>query len=376
MLLCFSLSLSFSFFSLSLFFSSSSPCLFSLPLSLFFTFSLLFFLSFGPFDLRSSLENLPSSRANSRSPGKHTHTKKSYAVTAVALGWSALVCSQLWPPVSILLPEHLRNFKQLVVGLLTCSCIFRRGRGSGSTAKRARKRQRQRARERMRRYYASSGEASIESNYDTGEDDDDDTSDDDDGKNGSGRVSRRSDDSDIDSVKTNSSFHDDSSVLGSVAPGREGRRGALSGSPARGTSANLPSAGGSWGDLSCATSERVSRVSAPRTLPSSAGGISRAAAVASDAPRSSAAAAKESMHANEENAAETAVGSSSGGGGSFSRRLSLAGEAKTIATLLVPTPASFAIWIIDLFVVGALIAASIIDAQRAEIVLHKVPSQS
>ena len=36
----------------------------------------------------------------------------------------------------------------------------------------------------------------------------------------------------------------------------------------------------------------------------------------------------------------------------------LVGEAKTIATLLVPTPVSFAIWLIDLFVLGALIAAA------------------
>lgn len=279
--------------------------------------------------------------------GKKTK-KNSYAVTAVALGWSALVCSQLWPPVSILLPEHLRNFMQLVVNLSTCSCIFRRGRGSGKAAKRVRKRQRQRARERMRRYYASSGESSIESKYDKGDDDTSDDSDggsnDDDasyGKSGSGRIGRRSDDS----VKANRSFLDDGTVLGSVAPGREARRGARSG-----TGAGLPNAGGSWGDISCAAS----------------GGA--------------AAAAPAGPPADEENAASTAVGASSrgGGGGSgstLSRRLSLAGEAKTVATLLVPTPASFAIWVIDLFVVGALIAAAIIDAQRAEIVLHKVPSQ-
>jgi hypothetical protein len=255
--------------------------------------------------------------------------------------------------VSILLPEHLRNFMQLVVNLSTCSCIFRRGRGSGKAAKRVRKRQRQRARERLRRYYASSGESSIESNCDKG-DDDDDTSDDSDGgsndddasygKSGSGRIGRHGDDS----VKTNRSFLDDGTVLGSVAPGREARRGARSG-----TGAGLPNAGGSWGDISCAAS----------------GGA--------------AAAAPAGPPADEENAASTAVGASSrggggGGGGSgstLSRRLSIAGEAKTVATLLVPTPASFAIWVIDLFVVGALIAAAIIDAQRAEIVLHKVPSQ-
>lgn len=274
--------------------------------------------------------------------------------------------------MSILLPEHLRNFKQLLVGLFTCSGILRRGRDSGKTAKRVRKRQRQRARQRLRRYYASSADASAEDTYETS----DDSSDDDasyGGRGGGGRVGCRNGGSDNDSVKTSRSFAD-GSVLGSVAPGRAApARGVLSGSPARGTSAGLSIAGGSWGDLSCVTSGVVPDASATGALPSSALGAG-AAAVKSAAPPPSAAAAHASPGADEENADAMVTRASSRSGGSWSRKLSLSVEAKTIATLLTPTSASFAIWIIDLFVVGALIAAAIIDAQRAEIALHKVPS--
>ena len=100
---------------------------------LFFLFFVFFLILFFPFIRTSSFFLL-----------KKKKKKKSYAVTAVALGWSALVCSQLWPPVSILLPEHLRDFRQLVVGLLSCSCclsLFGRGGSSSSSArKRARRR--------------------------------------------------------------------------------------------------------------------------------------------------------------------------------------------------------------------------------------------
>lgn len=238
----------------------------------------------------------------------------SYAVTAVALGWSALVCSQLWPPISILLPEHLRDFKQLVVGLLTCSCFFGRGSSSVEAAKKARKRKRKKQRRLMRRYYKSSGDSSVTEDDDDGltsgaaVDDGDETNSNDDskGKEGSGRAG--------DSL--NSSFDDEGTVLGSVAPGREQRRGtaaAAAGTMSRSSGGNhgVSSAGGSSDDLS-----------SPK----------RGAAV-------------------------------------------LVGEAKTIATLLVPTPVSFAIWLIDLFVLGALIAAAVIDDKRAEIALVKASSE-
>ena len=333
---------------------------------------------------------------------KKKKKKKSYAVTAVAVGWSALVCSQLWPPISILIPEHLRDFKQLVVGLLTCSCFFGRGRHSAAeAARRARKRRCKKERRRMRRYYKSSGDTA---SFSDDEDDDDTDSDDDEDEDtdSDGDSSYSKGDSDRrcggceggDRCGSQGSCFD-GTVLGSVAPGREHKRQGDAAAAAstmarssgsRGSRDTLSSAGGggSTGDLSSYGTSWDARAASPDPIAPAAG----AAAVASAPARGPSAAAR--REEEEDKDAVAAAGPSVGGGGggarsgsgrllrstsSLRRGAALAGDARAIATLLVPTPASFAIWLIDLFVLGALIAAAVIDAQRAEIALHKTPAE-